>query len=101
MKHGENNKYKKTIKILMGVVILLVLVMAYFFLVRPLTNNYILEKQTEAQISTYNFMIQDMVTQIQQNGYYQVPIGNQTLVLVPYQPAQQQGQINGTQIPTQ
>lgn len=67
---------------------MLALVMVYFFLVRPLTTNYILEKQTEAQIATYNFMIEDMVTQIQQNGFYQVPIGNQTLVMVPYQAPQ-------------
>lgn len=86
------------IKILVGVVVVLVLVMAYFFLIRPLTTNYILEKQTEAQIATYNFMIQDMVTQIQQNGFYQVPVGNQTLVLVPYQEpvdAQEQAQVPG------
>jgi hypothetical protein len=70
----------------------MILVFAYLFLIRPITNNYILEKQTEAQIATYNFIMQDMVSQIQQTGYYQVPIGNQTLILIPYQPPQQQAQ---------
>lgn len=86
--NDENQRYKRTIKILIGVVVVLALVMIYFFLVRPLTTNYILEKQTEAQIATYNFMVEDMVKQIQENGFYQIPIGNETLVMVPYQAPQ-------------
>jgi hypothetical protein len=90
MRDSDLKRYKLTIRILAIVVVVFALVMAYFFLIRPLTNNYIVEKQTEAQIATYNFIVNDMIAQLQQNGYYQLPIGNETLILVPWQEPQQQ-----------
>jgi uncharacterized protein YpmB len=88
MRQDENRKYRRLIWILGTIVVIMALVFAYFFLFQPMRQKFILEKQTEAQIATYNFIIQDMISQIQQTGVYQVPIGNQTLILIPYQPQQ-------------
>ena len=90
----ENKKSKMnlTMKILVGVIILLVLFIAFFFLIRPGYNNFVVQKQIEG----YNLGVTDiytnMLTQIQTSGAYQVPISeNQTLILVPYNPNQPTG----------
>jgi hypothetical protein len=86
-----NHKTKLTILILSILVIVMGSIMLYKFVVQPGINNYSYEKQLEGA----NFVFQDIVTGIQNNGYYAIPLGsNQTLILVAYNPQQ-------AQIPTQ
>lgn len=81
---GEKDKKNLWIKILSVVIILLVLFIVIMFIVRPAINNYVIKKQIQAQ----EYVIASILNQIQQTGYVQLPVGNQTLVLVPYQPEQ-------------
>jgi len=76
------------IRILVIVIIVLALVMVYFFVVQPGINKFVLNKQIEAANIVTTNIYTDMINQLQTNGYYQVNLGNQTLILVPYQPAQ-------------
>lgn len=80
---NREDKSKITIRILIAVVILLVLFIAFVFIVRPSFNNYVVKQQNAAQI----LVINSILYQIQQQGYVQLPVGNnQTLILVPYTP---------------
>lgn len=67
------------------VVVIFALVMIYAFIIRPAISGYTVQKQTEG----VNIAINSILAQLQQNGFVQIPLGNQTLVLVPYQPQQQ------------
>ena len=84
MRTDENKRYRTMVRILIWVIVVLVLIMAYFFLVRPQLNNYAVNNQ----IAGANIVYQDIVNNVQTNGYYAIPIGNQTLILVPYVPEQ-------------
>lgn len=58
----------------------------YFFVIAPTIQGYVVEKQTEG----VQIAVNTILSQIQQYGYVQIPVGeNQTLVLVPYTPQQQ------------
>ena len=69
-----------------GILILVVLILGamvvYSYVAKPLISGY--------QTQTYNQGANDVLTvllnQIQTQGYVQIPVGNQTLILVPYQP---------------
>jgi len=80
------DKKARIMAILIGVIVILVLVLLYFFVVRPSMDNFVLNKQIEG----VNFAYSDVVTQIQTNGYFALPLGqneageDQTLILVPY-----------------
>ena len=82
------DKKARVMAILIGVIVLLVLVLLYFFVVSPSMNNFIINKQIEG----VNFAYADVVSQIQSQGYFALPLGkneageDQTLVLVPYVP---------------
>lgn len=80
----DGNKQGLIIKILVAVVILLALILIYFFVIKPSVDNYVLNKQIEAQ----QYVFANMIAQLQSTGAYQLAVGNQTLVLVPYQPTQ-------------
>lgn len=73
------------IGVLVIVIVLLALLLVYFFVVQPSINKYVFNKQVQAQA----YVFADMVSQLQNTGAYQVQLGNQTIVLVPYQPPQQ------------
>ncbi len=83
----------KIMWILVAVIIVLVLVLLFLFVVRPSMNNFVVNKQIEGVNMAYG----DVVNQIQTNGYFALPLGNneagepQTLVLVPYVPPQDSG----------
>jgi type II secretory pathway component PulM len=77
----EKDNRGLVIKILIAVVVVLVLVMLYFFVVQPSVDRYVFNKQIEAQ----SYVFADMVNQLQNQGFYQVQLGNQTLVLIPPQ----------------
>lgn len=71
--------------ILILVIIILACVLLYFFVIRPQFFGYVFQKQIEAQ----NIVISNMLMQLQQTGYVQINVGNQSLILVPYQGGQQ------------
>lgn len=82
---------KKTnilITILVLVIVILAGIMVYTFLVKPKISGYSTQKQTEGVQIAINYII----AQLQQNGFVQIPVGNQTLILVPYTPPAQQTQ---------
>ena len=88
------DKKARIMAILIGVIVLLVLVLLYFFVAAPSMNNFILNKQIEG----VNFAYADVVSQIQNQGYFALPLGqneageDQTLVLVPYVAPENAGQ---------
>ena len=79
------DKTSLVILVLIIVIVCLVGVLGYSFLVKPGFDNYVFEKQME----TYNQGVSDtimfMVDEINQRGYTQISIGNQTLALAPVQ----------------
>ncbi|MBT4376512.1 hypothetical protein HOD29_04010 [archaeon] len=82
----KNNNQTLVVKILVVVIVVLLLVGAYFFIVQPGVNKFVYNKQIEG----VNFAYADVVNQVQQQGYFALPLGqneageDQTLVLVPY-----------------
>lgn len=80
------NRTNILIAILFLVIIVLAGTMVYAFLIKPKISGYTVQKQTEGVQIAVNYI----VAQLQQNGFVQIPIGNQTLILVPYSPPQQQ-----------
>ena len=80
----EKNPYRMLFILTLVVLLVLIVVVVYFFLAKPTINGYIVEKQIEARDITL-FAILD---QVQQQGYAQITFGNQSLILVPYNPQQ-------------
>ena len=76
-------------RILIAVLIILVAVLGgmvlYSFALKPAISGYVVNAQNQG----VNLAVASIVSQIQQQGYVQIPVGNQTLVLVPYNPDQQ------------
>ena len=76
-------------RILIAVLIILVAVLGgmvlYSFALKPAISGYVVNAQNQG----VNLAVASIVSQIQQQGYVQIPVGNQTLVLVPYNPNQQ------------
>ncbi len=71
------------ITILVLVIVILAGVLIFTFMVKPSFDGYVVEKRTEG----YQIAIRDIVSQVQQNGFVQIPIdGNQTLFLAPFNP---------------
>jgi hypothetical protein len=65
------------------VIVVLAIVVVYSFAVKPAFNGYVIEKQNEAQYIVLNALL----SQLQQNGYIQIPLDNErVLTLVEYQP---------------
>lgn len=77
---------KTTIQILAGVIIVMAIVILYFLVIKPGID----KSATNNQVIGYNLAINDILTQIQQQGYVQIPVGNQTLILVLYNPNSQE-----------
>ena len=81
----EKDSRKTMLWILLTITIILALALIFILAVKPGVQKYVFNKQVEAaNIITNNFYT-DMITQLQNQGYYQVTIGEQTIVLVPYQ----------------
>lgn len=77
-----DKKTQRTIKILIGLVAFLLLVIVYFFVAQPQMNKFVIEKQSEG----IDYAVGSILSSIQSQGYVEIPVGNQTLVLVPYVP---------------
>ena len=85
--------------VVIGILVLLVIVLAgavaYAFLVKPAVTGYVVNAQNQG----IQYTIGTIVSQIQQQGYAQLPVGNQTLYLAPFNPqqqAQQQTSVDAT-----
>lgn len=86
MKYDNPKKAKRTIIILSSLVILLSLAVVFFFVIQPQINKFAYNKQLEG----INIVYMDILEKIQTNGYYSIQFDNQTLILVPYIPQDQQ-----------
>ncbi|MCF7910186.1 hypothetical protein K9L16_00750 [Candidatus Pacearchaeota archaeon] len=93
------NKIAWVIGSLLVIIIVLLGIVIYTLVIRPNFNDYVLEKQME----TYNQGVSDtigyIVSEINQRGYSQISVGNQTLILVPgqFNPSQTTSQTQETQ----
>ena len=82
------DKKKVLITILIAIIVVMAIILAYIFLIRPNITGYAVDRQNEG----IEFAIAAIVSQIQQNGFAQIPVGNETLILVPYIPEGQSQQ---------
>jgi len=90
----DRNKTGLIIGILLLVILVLVAVLAYVFLISPKISGYAVNNQ----IQGYQIAINEILAQIQQNGYVQIPVSeNQSVILVPYQEPQQTQQMPATE----
>ena len=88
---SESKRHKNVIKIMGAIIVVLVLFIAFFFVVVPQMNKFSVKKQIEGA----NLAYLDILNKVQTQGYYSIPVGeNQTLVLVPYVPQQQTSSVN-------
>ena len=70
------------------VIVILVAVVVFAFWVKPAFNGYVVQKQVDAQ----NLILANIASTVLQNGFVQIPVGNQTMILVQAQPVQQEQQ---------
>ncbi len=81
---ADRNKLLVTFLVL--VIVILVAIVAFTFLVKPAVTGYAIDKQGEG----VQIAITQILAQVQQNGFVQIPVGNQTLFLMPFDPQQAQ-----------
>lgn len=87
MENKSNNMKQTRVIVAMAVVIVVLAgILVYSFALKPAFNGYVVSKQTEAQ----DIVLSALLSQLQQNGYIQIPVGEDVLTLVPYVPEQQQ-----------
>jgi len=89
---NENDKGKKIIWILSIIITILVLALVYFLVISPQIENKNLVKEDNLRIEGFNYAIGSILASIQQQGYVEIPIGNESLMLVPYMPEQIQSE---------
>ena len=84
------NKQKALMWIMFIVIVVLAVIVVYAFVVKPAVTGFAVDRQNEG----IAFCMQNIVDQVQQNQFVQLPIGDgRTLILVPQQivePQQQQ-----------
>jgi len=83
------NRTKVVIVFLVLVVVILAGILLYAFVLKPKVSGFITGYTTQGQIQGVQFCVADILNQLQQNGFVQLPLGNQTLILVPYVPPTQ------------
>lgn len=76
-------KMNKQIKIIIGLSLALILLIG--FIGYGFYTNYQERKQTEIYKNGINDALITLLTEIQNNGFVQIPFGNQTITLVQYQ----------------
>ncbi|MFH1710956.1 MAG: hypothetical protein ABH840_01465 [Nanoarchaeota archaeon] len=77
------NKTNVLITVLVLVIVILAGVIIYSFVVKPKISGYTVQKQSEGVQIAVNYIL----AQLQQNGFVQIQAGEQTIILVPYQPS--------------
>tara|TARA_Y100000296_G_scaffold86946_1_gene128818 strand:- start:2463 stop:2744 length:282 start_codon:yes stop_codon:yes gene_type:complete len=80
----ENKKTKLIIGILVLIILILGVIVVYTYVAKPLVTGYVDKNYNQGASDVLGVL----VNQIQTQGYAQIPVGNQTLVLVPYIPPQ-------------
>lgn len=78
-------KEKTVFRVLVALVVILGLLVLYAFILRPAYTGLVVDARNDG----INIALSSILLQVQQNGYVQIPVGNQTLILVPYQASQQ------------
>lgn len=69
------------------IIVVLAGVLIYAFVIAPSLTGYVVGKQNEG----VQIAINSILLQVQQNGFVQIPVGeNQTLFLAPFNPQQAQ-----------
>lgn len=84
----NKDKSKRTVLILSIVIAVLVIAMVYLFIARPMIQTH----QDNLRVEGVNYAVSSILASIQSQGYVEIPVGNQTLILVPYVPSQAQNQ---------
>ena len=74
---GDRNP-KTLMAVLVGVVIVLALLVVYAFILKPTLNGYAVKLQNEG----VTYTLDAIISQVGQNGYVQLPVGNQTVTLI-------------------
>ena len=84
MTYGDN-KYRTFFVATLLVAIVLIGVLVYMVFLKPTIQGYAVEKQVEGA----NFAVSNIISQIQQQGFAQISLGdNQSLFLAPFDPQQ-------------
>ena len=83
------DKKNVLITVLVAVIVVMAIILVYIFLIRPSVTGYAVDRRSEG----VEFAIASIIAQIQQNGFAQIPVGNETLILVPYIPEGQTQQL--------
>lgn len=73
------------VSILVLIIVVLAGIVAYAFVLRPAYTGYVVDRQVEG----YNVCVSNLISQLQQNGFVQVTLGNQSIYLAPIAPEQQ------------
>ncbi|MCR4327528.1 MAG: hypothetical protein NUV46_03025 [Nanoarchaeota archaeon] len=81
---SENERTRLIIKVLMAVVVLLVVIVLYLLVFQTQYNNFVNEKRAEG----VNLAVSQILADLQTNGYVQIPVGDEVLILVQYIPPQ-------------
>lgn len=88
MREDENRRARVIILALVIVVVLLLGIIAYFLWIKPLYNTKQMEAYNSGIVYAQNALLSNMITQIQQTGFVQIPLNeNQTLYLAPFDPS--------------
>jgi len=81
------NKKTWLIGFLVLVIVVLSGFMVYAFVITPALTGYVIDRQNEG----VQIAVNQIVAQVQQNGFVQIPLGeDQTLFLAPFDPQQAQ-----------
>ena len=81
---NENDKTKKIIWLLSLIITVLVLALVYFLVISPQIENKTIEKEDGLRMEGFNYAIGSILSSIQEQGFVEIPVGNESLVLVPY-----------------
>lgn len=82
------DKKKVLITVLVAIIVILAAIIVYAFVIQPSVTGFIVQKQTEGYNYCLGVVTQNIVAQVQQNGFVQFPVGNETLYLRPFNPQQ-------------
>lgn len=76
------DKGKWVVRGLVIAVIVLLALVIYAFIIAPSINAYVVQKQLEVK----DYVLTTMLSQIEKQGYTEIVNGNDTIILVPYNP---------------
>ncbi len=78
----EKDNTKLALRALILLVVFLSVLVLYAFVLKPMINGYVVSSQNQG----VEYAIVTIVNEIQQKGFIEIPVGNETLILVQYQP---------------